>query len=118
MEDVNIQYYLVYKKQIPVGYLKLNFGEAQNEHIHKSSLEIERLYVVKEYQNQNIGQFLIEKAFAVAKQNKLVLVWLGVWEKNPGGIKFYKRNGFVEFDKHLFLLGMDEQTDILMKLEI
>jgi len=42
-------------------------------------------------------------------------VWLGVWEENPRAIKFYKKNGFVEFDKHTFVLGEDEQTDILMK---
>ena len=29
---------------------------------------------------------------------------------------FYKKNGFVAFDKHLFKLGDDDQTDIVMKL--
>jgi ribosomal protein S18 acetylase RimI-like enzyme len=43
-------------------------------------------------------------------------VWLGVWEKNLRAIQFYKKNGFVEFDQHLFILGDDPQTDIMMKL--
>ena len=37
---------------------------------------------------------------------------------NPRAISFYKKNGFVEFDKHIFKLGNDEQTDIMMKLEL
>jgi ribosomal protein S18 acetylase RimI-like enzyme len=45
-------------------------------------------------------------------------IWLGVWEKNHNAIGFYTKNGFITFDKHLFLLGDDQQTDLLMKLEI
>jgi len=33
-------------------------------------------------------------------------------------IGFYKKNGFSEFDKHIFRLGNDEQTDIMMKLKL
>ena len=45
-------------------------------------------------------------------------VWLGVWEENLRAINFYKKNGFSEFSKHVFRLGNDEQTDIMMKLEM
>ena len=31
---------------------------------------------------------------------------------------FIEKNGFVAFDKHIFRLGNDEQTDIMMKLKI
>ena len=45
-------------------------------------------------------------------------VWLGVWEENARAISFYRKNNFVEFDKHIFKLGSDEQTDIMMKLHL
>jgi ribosomal protein S18 acetylase RimI-like enzyme len=45
-------------------------------------------------------------------------VWLGVWEQNHRALQFYKKNGFVPFDTHIFKLGNDEQTDIMMKLEL
>jgi ribosomal protein S18 acetylase RimI-like enzyme len=45
-------------------------------------------------------------------------IWLGVWEENQKAIRFYKKNGFVEFGKHIFRLGDDDQTDIMMKLDI
>ena len=51
----------------------------------------------------------------LAKDKQVDYVWLGVWEKNPRAIRFYQKNGFVEFDQHIFKLGSDEQTDIMMK---
>lgn len=62
-----------------------------------------------------MGQILYEKAIEMAIKRKSKYVWLGVWEENPRAINFYKKNGFEEFDKHVFILGDDEQTDILMK---
>jgi ribosomal protein S18 acetylase RimI-like enzyme len=50
-----------------------------------------------------------------AKQFNKSYVWLGVWEENERALNFYKKNGFVEFDKHIFILGEDKQTDLMMK---
>jgi ribosomal protein S18 acetylase RimI-like enzyme len=98
-----------------IGYAKLNFGKAQTELQDSSGLELERIYVLREYFGKKVGQALFEKAMHVAAENKLHYIWLGVWEQNQRGISFYKKNGFVEFDKHIFRLGDDEQTDIMMK---
>lgn len=100
------------------GYLKLNFGRSQTELKDDKALEIERIYVLKEFHGKSVGQVLYEKAISIAKQKNADYVWLGVWEENPRAINFYKKNGFVEFDKHIFKLGEDEQTDIMMKLQL
>lgn len=101
-----------------IGYLKVNFGESQTELKDNKALEIERIYVSKEFHGKSVGQLLYNKAIEVAKQKNAEYVWLGVWEENPRAISFYKKNGFVEFDKHIFRLGDDEQTDIMMKLNL
>lgn len=101
-----------------IGYLKLNFGNAQTELKAERALEIERIYVRREFHGKKVGQLLYEKAIQVAKTTDADFVWLGVWEENPRAIQFYKKNGFVEFDKHIFKLGNDEQTDIMMKLKL
>lgn len=101
-----------------IGYLKLNFGQSQTELKNEKALEIERIYVLKEFHRKKVGQILYDKAIEVAKVKKAKYVWLGVWEENPRAISFYRKNGFVEFDKHIFKLGNDEQTDIMMKLEL
>ncbi len=99
-----------------IGYLKVNIGQSQTEIKDENSLEIERIYVLKEYQGKKAGQFLYDKAIAIARSKKVNYVWLGVWEKNLRAIAFYKKNGFVEFNKHVFTLGEDKQTDIMMQL--
>lgn len=101
-----------------IGYLKLNFGEAQTELKDDKALEIERIYVLQKFHGKNVGQLLYEKAIQIAKHINADYVWLGVWEKNTRAINFYRKNGFVEFDKHIFKLGNDEQTDIMMKLQL
>jgi diamine N-acetyltransferase len=110
-------YFAVYNANV-IGYLKLNFGESQTELKDKKAVEIERIYVLKEFQGQHIGQLLYDKAIQVAKQKNAEYAWLGVWEENTKAINFYKKNGFIEFDKHIFLLGDDAQTDIMMKLHL
>jgi ribosomal protein S18 acetylase RimI-like enzyme len=101
-----------------IGYLKLNLGSSQTELKNNKALEIERIYVLKEFHGRRIGQLLYEKAIQTAMLASAEYVWLGVWEENPRAISFYKKNGFVEFDKHSFILGDDEQTDLMMKLEL
>ncbi|MBF0577751.1 GNAT family N-acetyltransferase [Dysgonomonas sp. GY617] len=101
-----------------IGYLKINWGQAQTEIKDEQGLEIERIYVLQKFQGKYAGQLLYEKAIEKAKQKNIDYVWLGVWEENPKAIAFYKKNGFIEFDKHIFKLGDDEQTDIMMKLQL
>lgn len=100
-----------------IGYLKLNVGAAQTEP-QENALEIERIYVLKEYHGKNVGQLLYEKAVAVTREMDLQWLWLGVWEQNHKAIRFYEKNGFVPFDKHIFRLGADEQTDVMMRKKI
>jgi len=101
-----------------IGYLKLNFGPAQTELKDLNALEIERIYVLKEFHSQKVGQLLYDTALQIARQSKADYVWLGVWEKNLRAIRFYQKNGFVAFDQHLFKLGNVEQTDLMMKIEL
>ena len=116
--DRNSQFYFAKEKGNVIGYLKLNFGEAQTELKEASGMEIERIYVLKNYHGKAIGKILCEKAFSIAVELKLEYLWLGVWEKNERAINFYKKNGFVEFATHSFMLGDDNQTDIMMKLHL
>jgi len=61
---------------------------------------------------------LFQKALDIAAQKEVDFVWLGVWENNAKAIRFYRKNGFVIFDKHVFMLGNDKQTDLMMKRQI
>jgi ribosomal protein S18 acetylase RimI-like enzyme len=118
LKDPGSAFYFAVDNDHVIGYLKLNFGESQTELKDDHTVEIERIYVLKDYHGKHIGQLLYEKAIQVARQKNAEYIWLGVWEENPRAISFYRKNGFVEFDKHIFKLGDEEQTDIMMKLKL
>lgn len=101
-----------------IGYLKVNMAPSQTELQDVNSLEIERIYVLQEYQGKKVGQLLFKHAISLAQQRRSQYIWLGVWEHNIKAIRFYERNGFVAFSSHVFKLGDDLQTDILMKKEL
>jgi ribosomal protein S18 acetylase RimI-like enzyme len=117
-QNVDSKFYFSILENRVIGYLKLNFGESQTELKDAKALEIERIYVLQEFHGKRVGQVLYDKAIQVANQMHMEYVWLGVWEENKRALSFYKKNGFVEFDKHIFVLGEDAQTDIMMKLQI
>lgn len=108
-------FYIAWEEDNPVGYLKVNSGKAQTELQDESSLEIERIYVKKSHHGKKVGQLLYNQALEIARHLNKSYLWLGVWEKNLRALNFYRKNGFVEFDKHIFRLGEEEQTDLMMR---
>lgn len=101
-----------------VGYLKFNFGKAQTEQLPGNGMELERIYVLHDFQGNRIGEQLLAFTLKTAQEYQLDYVWLGVWEKNLKAITFYQRNGFEIIGSHPFQMGDDMQTDYLMKREL
>ncbi|MFV5688110.1 GNAT family N-acetyltransferase [Flavobacterium sp. ZT3R25] len=116
LNNVNSQFYLATSGNEILGYLKINFGDAQTETINKNALEVHRIYVSQAFHGKNVGQLLIDKVKKIGQETGVDYIWLGVWEENHRALRFYSKNGFVEFDKHVFTLGNEEQTDLLMQL--
>ena len=114
----NSFFYFALLDEKVIGYLKLNMGSSQTELKDNDALEIERIYVLKDFHGKKVGQLLFDKAIQVAIEQQVSYVWLGVWENNKRALQFYTKNGFVEFDQHKFVLGDEAQTDIMMKLEL
>lgn len=112
------QFFLALINDEVIGYLKVNHAGAQTEQVEGNSLEIERIYVVNAWQGNNVGRHLFNTALEIARRNRCEYIWLGVWEENSKAIRFYKKNGFIPFDTHTFVLGSEIQTDIMMKLPL
>lgn len=99
-----------------VGYMKINLGDAQTDLKEEDAMELERIYVKKDFQNKKIGQKMLDEVIEMAIQRKMRYLWLGVWEKNNRAIEFYLRNGFSLEGSHPYMVGKDRQTDKIMKL--
>ena len=111
-------FYFLYIDEELAGYLKLNEYQAQTDIHDPESIEIERIYVAKEFQGKGLGRTLINKALDVALTRMKLYIWLGVWEKNYKALQFYKNNGFYLIGKHSFFLGEEEQTDFILRKDI
>jgi ribosomal protein S18 acetylase RimI-like enzyme len=114
----NSQFYLAFSGKDALGYLKLNFGNAQTDDRNEQALEVHRIYVLSEFHGKKVGQLLLDQAKQIAQQTGVPYIWLAVWEENHRALRFYSKNDFVAFDSHIFVLGDDHQTDLLMKLEL
>ncbi|MBZ5203052.1 GNAT family N-acetyltransferase [Planomicrobium chinense] len=106
-------YFVLYGQQV-AGYLKINTGNAQSEEMGDDSLEVERIYVKKDFQKHGLGKQLLNKAMEMALELNKSKIWLGVWEENDNAIAFYQKKGFVQTGAHSFFMGDDEQIDLIM----
>ncbi len=107
-----------YLDEVLTGYFKLNENTAQTDLISEESLELERIYVLKEFQGRQIGKLMLQKAIKHAAEKSKKYIWLGVWEKNTDAIRFYEKFGFSKFDTHPYYIGKDKQTDWLMRFDL
>lgn len=76
------------------------------------SLELKRIYVLKDFQGKGIAQKLMDFILSFGVENKYEVVWLGVWEHNLRAQRFYEKYGFVNSGHtHDFPIGNTPQTD-------
>lgn len=118
LEHPHSFFYMIYYQQQLAGYLKLNILDAQTEQYPGYNLEIERIYILKDFQKFGLGKQLFKHALTVAADNSCDQIWLGVWEKNDNAIQFYERLGFNKIDEHAFYMGDERQIDYIMSRSI
>lgn len=99
---------------VPVGYSLLRSHDELPNIRAKNPIELVRLYVSRESLGSGVGAALMQAAINEARQEGYETLWLGVWEHNHRARAFYRKWNFQEVGTHLFQLGDDRQTDILM----
>ncbi|GIN71636.1 N-acetyltransferase [Bacillus sp. J14TS2] len=115
LNDPHSTFYFAYNNQELIGYIKLNTKTAQSKVSIENSIEIERIYLLKEMQSKGFGQDILNRIVETAKKRNKSSIWLAVWEENKGAISFYKKNQFKKIDTIEFPFGNDLQTGIIMR---
>jgi ribosomal protein S18 acetylase RimI-like enzyme len=108
-------YYFISLDEKPVGYLMLNVEEAQSESKGAEYMEIQRIYLLKEFKGLGLGAQLIRFSMQQAKKLGKSKVWLGVWEENAEAIRFYEKMGFAVTGSHVFMVGNVPEKDWVME---
>jgi len=118
LSDSGSVFYFLYADGKLAGYLKTNEAPSQTDINDAQSLEIEKIYVAKNFQGKGLGCFLMNKAIDLAREKKKAYIWLGVWEKNDKAIAFYEKHGFYKIGSHPFVMGDEKQTDYIMRKKL
>ena len=118
MADDGSSFYFLYCGDFPAGYIKINLVPSQSDINDPDSLEIERIYVLRNFQGRGIGGHAIAAAADMARTFGKKYIWLGVWENNERAISFYKKQGFYRIGAHSFFIGRNEQTDYIMRRDL
>jgi len=110
---------LAYHHKELAGYARLRESdEVQKKFPSKRLIELQRIYSYQKFIGKGIGKALVNHCIQLSKEKGFNIIWLGVWEHNQHAIQFYKHFGFEPFDSHVFMMGNDPQTDILMKKDL
>ena len=98
-----------------VGYAMLRNEAAPEQITGERPIELVRLYVSRASLGSGIGAALMQACIEVSRQRGHETIWLGVWEHNHRAQAFYRKWNFHEVGTHVFILGDDPQTDLLMQ---
>ena len=116
-ESINT-FFVAISENKAVGYVKLRNDRTYEEFKNERVIELERLYVLKEWQKKKVGKALMDESLKMACEQRYKWMWLGVATENFKALKFYKQYGFTIFGEKIFKLGEALDTDFLMKKKL
>ncbi|MEP6711883.1 MAG: GNAT family N-acetyltransferase [Ferruginibacter sp.] len=118
LADKNNIFLLAWYENELVGYVKMRVDAKEESKDLLQPIEIERIYSVKNMIGKGVGKAMMQRCLDIAKEKNKQTIWLGVWEKNFSAMAFYTKWGFEKFGQHIFVVGNDAQTDLLMKKDL
>jgi ribosomal protein S18 acetylase RimI-like enzyme len=97
------------------GYAQLRAGVAETCVSGAKPVELARLYVSQQWLGRSVGEALMRACIKEARRAGYETMWLGVWEHNQRAQRFYRKWGFQVVGYHIFQVGSDPQTDLIME---
>ena len=91
--DENALFFLVYDKESPTGFLKINTDAALAGDAKEQALELERIYLTKNASGKSIGSYILNFIFDIARSKNKKIIWLKVMDSSKA-VNFYKHHGF------------------------
>lgn len=114
IEDRDVITLLAFRGEALAGYAQVRRKPAPSCVAAEKPVELHRFYLVRSAQGAGLAAQLMLAARAAARELGGMHIWLGVWERNPRAIAFYTKSGFVVVGSHVFVVGSDRQTDLVL----
>jgi GNAT superfamily N-acetyltransferase len=77
----------------------------------RAAIELNRFYLDRRMQGSGLAAQLMQAVREAARELGGRHLWLGVWERNPRAIAFYRKAGFSDVGSTFYVVGSDRQTD-------
>jgi GNAT superfamily N-acetyltransferase len=94
--DENALFLIAYVDGRAVGYAKLDAGSTDPSITTKNTIELKRLYILERVWGKGVGEAILQQCEQLAAQRGCETIWLGVWQLNERGQRFYQKHGFVK----------------------
>jgi len=104
LNDLKNIYHIIYHDNQPAGYSKIIFNTPHSNIQLNNVTKLERLYLLREFYNLNLGFELLKFNIELSKKNNQAGMWLNVWKENHRAVSFYKKNGFIVAGSYDFKL--------------
>ena len=111
LADPNVTSILVRSGAALIAYAQVRRNPPPPCVTQDSPVELHRFYVDREAQGTGLALTLMHEVRRAAREFGGHHIWLGVWEKNPRAIAFYKKAGFVDVGSKFYIVGQDKQVD-------
>lgn len=96
------------------GYARLLLGPHPPAVTGRLPVELVRIYAEPAWIGHGVGSALMAACLERAAELGCDAIWLGVWQRNPRAIAFYRSWDFEVVGTQTFLLGTDPQDDFIM----
>jgi ribosomal protein S18 acetylase RimI-like enzyme len=114
LEDLDTITLLAFRGEELVGFAQVRRKSGPSCVVGERPVELHRFYLAKAAHGTGLAAPLMRATRASAQELGGLHLWLGVWEHNPRAIAFYVKAGFVRVGSHVFVVGSDRQTDLVM----
>lgn len=118
LTDADATFFIAENGGAILGYAKLQEYSTEDCVTDENPIELQRLYLAKEFHGTGIAEKLMRQCFDFARQKNYQTMWLGVWEHNFRAQRFYEKLDFRQVGTHVFQLGADAQTDWVMERKL
>ncbi|MBS1752115.1 MAG: GNAT family N-acetyltransferase [Bacteroidetes bacterium] len=119
LNNTCVTFYIGFSDNAPVAFTTLRNDRKARGLEQQNALEIEGIYVLKEFQGVKVGREMLTQSIAVATSAGYDLIWLQVWQKNMKAIQFYQKAGFVIYETAVSGYRNEiTQSDFLMRFNL
>ena len=94
LQDPGSFFFVIGLEGYAVGFAKLVSGFPDPSIETEKTIELKRFYIVERVWGKGIGEVLLRHCEKFARDRGNDSIWLGVWQQNLRGQRFYAKQGF------------------------